>query len=131
MKTLKNNKLIAEFLGYIDNGCSEDGFLIHPITNYDVEISSLKYHEDWNWLMEVVEKIESLDFGKWYVHIIGGKEYSTVKIEDGNDGIGLWDCMINVPDCVGFGDDVNLTKIEAVYKAVVEFIKFYNNNLVK
>ena len=49
MKTLENNKLIAEFLGYIDNGCSEDGFLIHPITNYDVEISSLKYHKDWNW----------------------------------------------------------------------------------
>ena len=37
MKTLENNKLIAEFLGYIDNGCSEDGFLIHPVTNYDVD----------------------------------------------------------------------------------------------
>ena len=46
MKTIENNKLIAEFLGYIDNGCSEDGFLIHPITNYDVEISRLKYR-DW------------------------------------------------------------------------------------
>lgn len=53
----ENNKLIAEFMGYIDNGCSEDGFLINPITNYDEDISELKYEVSWERLMVVVEKI--------------------------------------------------------------------------
>ena len=106
MKTLKNNKLIAEFLGYIDNGCSEDGFLIHPITNYDVEISSLKYHEDWNWLMEVVEKIESLGYRIEIVKHI---------------------CRIYLSNKETIIISENIPKIEAVYNACVEFIKWYNN----
>ena len=106
MKILKNNKLIAEFLGYIDNGCSEDGFLIHPITNYDVEISSLKYHEDWNWLMEVVEKIESLGYRIEIVKHI---------------------CRIYLSNKETIIISENTPKIEAVYIACVEFIKWYNN----
>ena len=106
MKTIENNKLIAEFLGYIDNGCSEDGFLIHPITNYDVEISSLKYHEDWNWLMEVVEKIESLGYRIEIVKHI---------------------CRIYLSSKETIIISENIPKIEAVYNACVEFIKWYNN----
>jgi len=52
-----NNKMIAMFMGYIDNGCSEDGYLINPITNYDEEISSLKYDFSWDSLISVVHKI--------------------------------------------------------------------------
>ena len=106
MKTLENNKLIAEFLGYIDNGCSEDGFLMHPITNYDVEISSLKYHKDWNWLMEVVEKIESLGYRIEIVKHI---------------------CRIYLSNKETIVISENIPKIEAVYSTVVEFIKWYNN----
>lgn len=57
MNIIENNKLIAEFMGYIDNGCSEKGFLIHPDTNHDIEIEALNYHSDWNELMPVIEKI--------------------------------------------------------------------------
>ena len=116
MKTLENNKLIAEFLGYIDNGCSEDGFLIHPITNYDVEISSLKYHEDWNWLMVVVEKIESLEIfdrmGRFNINTKNFDENYTSFITDKDE---------DFIQCEGE------TKIKAVYNACVEFIKWYNN----
>ena len=114
MKTIENNKLIAEFLGYIDNGCSEDGFLIHPITNYDVEISSLKYHEDWNWLMEVVEKIESIEYGIYQVDIL----QEGCKI--------LERCRLLIDKRVGKLES-DTTKIESVYLACVEFIKWYNN----
>ena len=106
MKTLENNKIIAEFLGYIDNGCSEDGFLIHPRTNYDVEISSLKYHKDWNWLMEVVEKIESLGYRIEIVKHI---------------------CRIYLSNKETIIISENTPKIESVYLACVEFIKWYNN----
>ena len=106
-----NNKIIAEFLGYIDNGCSEEGFLIDPETNYDICIDSLQYHLDWNWLMEVVEKIESLGFffeikSNW-VRITKKREIIVIRWEQ----------------------DKN--KIEATYNACVEFIKWYNENSAK
>ena len=91
------------------------------------QITDLKFHSSWDWLMPVVEKIENLEFGKWYVHIQG----NTVDIEDGNEGIGLWDFHINNEDPVMslFPSHKNLKPIEAVYIAVTEFIKWYNEQL--
>lgn len=97
--TTENNKIIAEFMGYIDNGCSEEGFLINPITNFDEEINDLRYHLDWNWLMEVVEKIFK-DFYK----INPCPIYLKINIEKA----------------------LNEVNIEAVYNACVEFIKWYD-----
>lgn len=99
MNTTENNKIIAEFMGYIDNGCSEEGFLINPITNFDEEINDLRYHLDWNWLMEVVEKIFK-DFYKLNPCPI----YLKINIEKA----------------------LNEVNIEAVYNACVEFIKWYD-----
>ena len=103
-----NNKIIAEFLGYIDNGCSEEGFLIDPKTNYDICIDSLQFHSNWNWLMEVVEKIESLGFyfeiKRNWVKITKNKKVILVRWED------------------------DRKKIGAVYNACLEFIKWYNEN---
>jgi len=60
--TIQEQKIIiAQFMGYIDNGCSEDGFLIDPETNNDVDLSEFNYVSDWNDLMTVVQKIESLE----------------------------------------------------------------------
>ena len=101
MKTIENNKLIAEFLGYIDNGCSEDGFLIHPITNYDVEISSLKYHEDWNWLMEVVKQIDKISL----------------------DAQIIWNLEVKANDIF---DSLREVNIQLTYNRVIDFINFYN-----
>ena len=94
--TIENNKIIAEFMGYIDNGCSEEGFLINPITNFDEEINDLRYHSNWNWLMEVVEKISQ------------NKNYSESK-EYRNF------CLLKITD-----------NKEKVYFTCVEFIKYYN-----
>lgn len=100
----ENNKIIAEFMGYIDNGCSEEGFLINPITNYDEDINELKFHSDWNWLMEVVEKIESKGFD---VHI----NTCVCRITDvGED---------RFEDIETFNSN---SKLQAVYQAVLEFI---------
>lgn len=138
-----SNKLIAEFMGLKPNRTPYTYEGSYIWNNYEdiPELSEIimkeledeqwyiypRFDESWDWLMPVVEKIESLELGDWYVHIIGGKNYPTIRIEDGNVGNGLWDCMINVPDCEGFGNDIHLTKLEATYKAVVEFIKWYNN----
>ena len=107
--TTENNKLIAEFMEhkptfevYIDDVLTT---LERPIKNYN---------SDWNWLMEVVEKIEGL--GYW-IEILTGIE----KI-----------CLIGSinSSCESFRV-VEETKIKAVYNAVVAFIEWYNKNAVK
>ena len=62
--------------------------------------TKMKYHSSWDWLMPVVEKIEHTSA---YVNVKG--------------------CHVKISTWV----DVNApTKLEAVHKAVVEFIKWYN-----
>ena len=99
--TTENNKIIAEFMGYIDNGCSEEGFLINPITNFDEEINDLRYHLDWNWLIEVVEKIYQTEL--YYNKYI---DFNASMFTDGKIELS--------------------TKIDLVYNQCVEFIKWYN-----
>ena len=113
--TTKNNKIIAEFMEYKKNTPSKD-FFQHPTekNRYD-RIEFLSYNSDWNWLMEVVEKIESIL-----------PDDSIITIEYKN-------CFIPVLDdeepftIEGGGK----TKIEAVYNACLEFIKWYNENSAK
>jgi hypothetical protein len=106
MKT--NNKLLAEFLGWtLDN---ED---LNSYRNFNgskfkhLLLSSFKFDTDWNWLMEVVEKIENYN-----------DSATLFIIEDER-------CHVNTQN--GFEiDSVGHTKIEATYNACVEFVKWYN-----
>lgn len=88
------NKLIAKFMGLNNR---------NPNT--------ILYHSDWNWLMEVVDKIESL------------------RDDDNN---GFYYVEIYTSSCIIFnnGDYLNEivstteeTKIKAVYNACLEFIR--------
>ena len=132
MKTTENNKLIAEFMGvtlkdnkfYIDfdkhkenlhhSICVFEGVANSPI--YELEERKLKFHCSWDWLMPVVEKIEDID-------------------EEDDDNTKRFNVIIEQCVCSiienhtseGFPIQDGDTKIEAVYKAVVEFIKWYNN----
>ena len=121
---LEGNKLIAEFMGISKQDTFAGKRYIYCIYNNKYS-TQLHFNESWDWLMPVVEKIENLEFGKWYMHIQG----NTVDIEDGNEGIGLWDFHINNedPDFSLFPSNKKLKSVEAVYIAVVEFIKWYNN----
>ena len=54
---MKDNKLIAEFMGYICSG--DDEYLIHPETNYDHSINDedwFLYSTSWDWLMPVIDE---------------------------------------------------------------------------
>ena len=111
MKTTENNKIIAEFLSVKIHPCETiENFKFLPIEERGLYngyfIDELKYHEDWNWLMEVVEKIESLGYRIEIVKHI---------------------CRIYLSNKETIIISENTPKIEAVYNAVVEFIKWYNN----
>ena len=107
---MKNNKLIAEFMGAVGTpkynptewdvyitGCldvdSDDEKAQHFYTP-----DEMKYHTSWDWLMPVVQKIDDL-FGE-------------------NDDVDYW---IN-----GVHNAVLLFDIDNTYDAVVEFIKEHN-----
>lgn len=68
-----------------------------------------KFHSSWDWLMPVVEKIEGIGFT---INITT----CTVYINNFEDSF---------KQIIGTSD--SYSKIEAVYNAVIEFIKFYND----
>lgn len=113
---IENNILLAKFMGFIDNGSSEDGFLIHPNTNYDISISSLNYNSDWNWLMQVVDKIESIivDEDNSFNVTIGATNYCVIQNSNGE----LYESI----------EDYGDSKLMTTYIACTAFVKWYNQN---
>ena len=123
IKYKTENSLIADFLNWTN--LNDESFPEYVNLNGNFYSSKdLLFNSDWNWLMEVVEKIQSVPsydkdrFGT-IVKIEGrnchiksdnygskNKEYSKEQYFNGNYG----------------GD----TKIEATYNACVAFIKWYN-----
>ena len=112
LNTMEENKLIAEFMGYSQPHPE------YPNTTYwykegEAPCTVLLYDTDWNWLMEVVDKIEFLNDGAYDVNILkNGTEiinYSAKII-----------VVSNVAD-IDYED-----KIEHTYSAVLEFINYYN-----
>lgn len=74
--------------------------------------------KDWNWLMTVVEKIESIDNSSYYVNITG--TYCSIG-EIGTNGKGLSDLLFIEID----GDN----KKGVVYNCCISFVKWYNANV--
>lgn len=115
---LEGNRLIARFMGHFDEekgfrhfkvGCSSEFLSYDNPTVYLM----IKYHFSWAWLMPVVEKIES-ELGH-LVHIV--KKDVMIK-ENG---------MISSKEIVSVSCLSHITKLQVVYMAVIEFIKWYNS----
>ena len=108
---IENNKIIAEFLNLTSQVIFEQVFAVseNGKTNF-YKKDELKFHSDWNWLMEVVEKIESLN----YIFEIKTTWCRIKEIGTGSIIVLRW--------------EEDRTKIEAVYNACIEFIKCYNEN---
>ena len=97
---MKNNKLIAEFMGDITSMNAKVSF------SKNCGVNDLQYHNSWDWLMPVVEKIEGL--GYW------------VNRNDGDVTISNKSDIVVITPMSSGG-------IDMMYKAVVEFIKEYND----
>ena len=130
---IEGNKLIAEFIGYKFNGnivisapLDKNGF-----DNYDIltgyNISQAAYNSSWNWLMSVVEKIDNLNISNLNleesscVHAEIAGSHIKISIRHNHTGMEDYHFLYFENDYT----DEN-SKILAVYKAVIEFIKWYN-----
>lgn len=122
----ENNKLIAEFMGGIKSSVPNlinlpqtigqssilcvKGSEGLPSSTYKVErINELQYHSSWDWLMPVVEKIESDE--RYDVDIL---QYGT-RITDNQKE------LVNNVANISFDK-----KIEHTYDAIVKFINLKN-----
>jgi hypothetical protein len=119
MDNTENNKMIAEFMGTF-KGCDSyghDRLMIAgaPIRTWKVHVS--KYHTSWDWLMPVWLKIM-----QWGVNEYGvqwRQEITEACIKFGyTKATGNFDyCDLCFKGSVTISD---------VYKAITEFIKWYN-----
>ena len=112
--TEENNKLIAEFMGVKE---TRDTKIMYPIYEGDSSyIKNLEYHKNWSWLMEVVEKIESLEFVVTICYLL-----TKITNEDLGQRETPLTSKVIIISCNNGG-----TKIQTVYNACIEFIKWYN-----
>ncbi len=125
-----NNKLIAEFMGFekVKIGYTATDsetewqrnnlelihilelfyvgeYIVNATTWKRYDWKDVKYHSSWEWLMPVVEKIETIN----HSHVDIKQNTCTVVSE--------FKVISNTHD----------SKIEATYGAVVEFIKYYQS----
>lgn len=121
----ETNRLLAKFLGrngkVNKNLYSWDGIDL-LLTGGWVEVKGMKFHSDWNWLMQVVEKIESLGVNFW---VVKNKVNLTIVGELAQKLNNLYNTEFEGYDFEYYKGN---TKIEAVYNACVEFVKWYNEN---
>ena len=139
MKTTEqNNRMIAEFMGFVStNSCIRDGetgkyYDFHGHNNFpcikETEIciesewgyglveadylflSDLKFHTSWDWLMPVVEQIESLGYDTELIY----------RLDDGEH------CFY-INDSPVFSSQMG-DKKSATYQAVCQFIEWCNKN---
>ena len=100
---IENNKIIAEFLGYINTTPSDKVFSIYEnnanpfLGKTLLEPMSMKCNSDWNWLMKVVEKILNVSL-----------ELDSMEM------------YYNITD--------SIPHITKTYEKCIEFIKWYNEN---
>jgi len=138
MNTLENNRLIAEFMGFEYVGKKitlnrhyslsniikqelDNGFYPLAIMNRSTKLSYIlgegRYHLSWDWLMPVVEKIETVrDEDFWFINTTyHSKHEIAIKAEHNRRFVN-----IKVP--------VTTTRLEATYKAVIKFVNWHNKN---
>jgi hypothetical protein len=111
-QTLENNKLIAEFMGMQD---TDLGWYdsVEAMSEYACQMvggntfEELQYDRSWDWLMPVVEKIETLGY-------TFEKNYQQIDRD--------WQCLIVKGNDI-LHQEFDRKSLNAAHYVVVEFIK--------
>jgi len=113
---LEYNKRCAEFLGW--KNLNDDSFpeYVNPLGDF-YQLKELKFHSDWNWIMEVVEAIEKLKFN---VRIT----IACITIENAFDNDSNLSPIYKFHSMQGEFE----SKKEAVVEAINQFLIWYEQN---
>lgn len=119
---LENNKLIAEFMGleikpkYI-NSKKEEGFannkfyLFRKSDKRIMDIQSKFYHNSWDWLMPVYQKINN------YIQLRSHEDWK-FNTETNELHFNIWNALEDENCCIEF-----------LYVEIIKFIKWYNKEI--
>ena len=103
---MKDNKLIAEFMG-VDSFKDSLATLHQGKINVNVDVyEQAQYHTSWDWLMPVVEKCLEK-----HNNLINGRDVIDTSYSS-------------------IAQALQVVSLKETYKAVVEFIKEYNNDTI-
>lgn len=118
MNTIENNRLIAEFMGFIQSTNNHYQCCFGKI-NRTLPPQYMEFDSNWSWIMEVVTKIENLTDKNNLVLFDCSifSDYVTIQDQHGNEIV-----------MMDKAEDEFSSKIELIYKACVGFIIWYNNN---
>ena len=111
---VEGNKLIAEFMELKGFEDSRYGWMwLNPVSDgvHDKETFSLKYNTSWDWLMQVVDKIESLA----YMHCV--EKLNEIQHRSFFNESKMVNEVVN-----GARSE---KKLEAVWLSVIDFIKWH------
>ena len=111
----QNNEIIAVFMGRV---IPED-----KLEFYDENPTTHFYNSNWNWLMEVVEKIEQTTIKETYGQFNEKESNAIVSVVIENKFCQILSNGIYLNEIISENEE---TKIKAVYNACLEFIKWYN-----
>lgn len=117
-----SNKLIAEFMGYDDVNCNickynyDCNHLQCGLSNLEQD-TLLIYHSSWDWLMPVVEKINSLNYEVILYNDSCKIMYKNYTIEE-------HDTMYKIHN----GTVCDL--LRSTHESIIEFINLYNKKLI-
>ena len=133
MNIEENNKLISEFMEIEMFGeekdhtealliCSALDLPVNPCTHFEnvqetVYLDDMKFDSSWDWLMPVVEKIESLERLGGIVTIVQGQCKITSRMA-GDHSVYSTKSYYMEKGAQG--------KLQATYEAIIEFISWYN-----
>jgi len=116
INTYEGNKLIAQFMGakIVERNGQDAIFMFKDAHSpeYFLNTNYNTYHSSWNWLMPVVEKINTID-SYAYNFVIRA---CNVRIDIPREGNLI---VLETETTVD-------NQIKAVYEAVVKFIEWYN-----
>ncbi len=125
---VEGNKLIAEFMGYELKEChspfygkswTKENLNDSPLYQFleGNDERNLYFNSQWNWLMPVKEKIESLDNGT-YGFSIDPWGIEIIEYESGKEEI----------IAAVIKEDKNDKWIELYYRIILDFITWYNKS---
>ena len=116
---LEGNKLIARFMKCKEWPETHKGYVCkfgNIYSNFNT-LQQLKFHYSWDWLMPVVDKIESIIFNKdnSFNVTIGSTNFCVIQDSNGE----VYESI----------EDYRESKLLTAYVAVTEFIKWYNKQI--
>ena len=110
---LEGNKLIAEFMGIKTKVYSDRPSIVYYDYNgFMNSTDQMEYHSSWDWLMPVVQKIETMDSCRYKIIL----HFEIAFIDD----------TATRPDSSVIRASGN-NRLETAYNMVIKFIQWYNN----